>query len=63
MKKCMILLLIPLFFMASGKAKPTGIAKQMITKEARKEAINKLTYKFGEEEAFRIKRGVKAASL
>ena len=64
MRKCITLLLIPLFFMASGEAKPTGMKKQMITKETRKEAISKLTDKFGEEEAFRIKRGVKqAASL
>ncbi|MCF8231812.1 MAG: hypothetical protein K9J27_06430 [Bacteroidales bacterium] len=64
MRKHIILLLIPLFFMTSGKAKITGMEKQTITDETRKEAIHKLKDKFGTKKEFRIKRGVKqAASL
>lgn len=57
-------MLIALIFVASVKLSAGNIEKQMITKKTQTEVINKLLEKHGEQEEFRIKRGVKqAASL
>jgi len=56
--------LIALIFITSVKLNAGKMEKQVITKETQTEIINKLLKKHGDQEAFRIERGVKqAASL